>query len=351
VTKAKALFWAAATLLVLAGHPVGAVDRIPETSGFSGFAIFGPSSWNVSSNLFVRGAPIVLDEVGDAQIASIFDAPSSNSSPGIVAGGEFNYTFAGTGTQVFVGNRLEDVLRLDLAFGVGVRQSLGNGGIFAASVLTTPTELEVWSDPYVESENRTPTEVNRPGLRLRWGRIFNTGLELTLTTRDYRHDTETSGDWLIAQGRLDPADQPLLIREGEVWRAQALYRIDTENKRHRFEPAIRYNNDNHDGAAMSNQGSTLKLTYLYMTPKIVLDTNFVIGSREADAVHPVYGQTLNWNRYGVGLTAIIPVKLGENNRWRVFVGGEFFREDANVDFFDTQVASILAGVLWRYNRP
>jgi len=156
---------------------------------------------------------------------------------------------------------------------------------------------------------------------------------------------------LIVESRLNPADQPLLIREGEVWRAQALYRIDTENKRHRFEPAIRYNNDNHDGAAMSNQGTTLKLTYLYMTPKIVLDTNVMLGSREADAVHPVYGQTLDWNRYGVGLTAIIPVKLGDKNRWRVFVGGEFFREDANVDFFDTHVASILAGVLWRYNRP
>ena len=347
----NAVFWICLLLVDLGLHPALAVDSIPATSGFRGFFITGPGYFNIKSNLIVEGPPL-LGDVGNTRIDSIFAPPKSQSAAAYIPlVGEINYTFAGTGTQVFLGNRLEDVLRLDLAFGVGVRQSLGNGGIFAASVLATPLELEVWSDPYVEGADRTPTEVNRPGFRLRWGRILNTGLELTLTTRDYRHDAENSGDWLIAQGRLDPADQPLLSREGEVWRAQALYRLDTENKRHRFEPAIRYNKDNHDGAAMSNQGKTLKLTYLYMTPKVVLDANFVIGSREADAVHPVYGQTLDWDRYGVGLTAFIPVKLGDKNRWRVFVGAEFFHEDANIDFFDTQVASILAGVLWRYNRP
>ena len=53
--KGRPRFWTVATLLALACYPVAAVDRIPETSGFSGFVIFGPSYWNVSSNLFVRG--------------------------------------------------------------------------------------------------------------------------------------------------------------------------------------------------------------------------------------------------------------------------------------------------------
>jgi hypothetical protein len=346
----NAVFWICLLLVDLGFHPALAVDSIPTTSGFRGFFLALPGYFNVKSNLIVEGPPL-LNNIGNTPIDSIFAPPKSQSAPSFTLGGEVNYTFAGTGTQVFLGNRLEDLLRLDLAFGLGVRQDLGNGGIFAASVLTTPTELEVWSDPYVEGQDRTQTEVDRPGFRLRWGRILNTGLELTLTERDYRHDAENSGDWLIGQGRLNPADQPLLSREGEVWRAQALYRIDTENKRHRFEPAIRYNNDNHDGAAMANQGLTLRMTYLFLSPKVVLDANVIFGNREADAVHPVYGQTLDWDRYGVALTAFIPLKLGKNNRWRVFVGGEFFREDANIDFFDTQIASLNAGVLWRYNRP
>ena len=337
---------------MLASLPLGAawaVDNIPKTSGFRGFFLAGPGYFNVKSNLIVKGPPL-LDDVGNTRIDSIFAPAKSQTAAGLLLGGEINYTFADTGTQIFFGNRLEDMLRLDLAFGLGLRQEIGNAGILAASVLTTPAELEVWSDPYVEGEDRTSTEVNRPGFRLRWGRVFNTGLELTLTERDYRHDAENSGDWLIEQGRLDPDDQPLLSREGEVWLAQMLYRIDTGNKRHRFEPAIRYNKDDHDGAAMANEGLTLKMTYLYRTPKFVLDANVMLGSREADAVHPVYGQTLDWDRYGVALTAFIPVKWGNKSRWSVFVGGEVFRENANIDFFDTQVASINAGVLWRYNR-
>jgi len=341
-----------ALTFMLAGLPLGAaraIDSIPKTSGFRGFFLAAPGYFNVESNLIVEGPPL-LDDVGNTRIDSIFAPPKSQTAAALILGGEINYTFADTGTQIFLGNRLEDMLRLDLSFGLGVRQDLGNGGIVAASVLTTPTELEVWSDPYVEGEDRTSTKVNRPGFRLRWGRVLNTGLELTLTERDYRHDAENSGDWLIDQGRLDPDDQPLLSREGEVWHAQMLYRIDTENKRHRFEPAIRYNKDDHDGAAVANQGLTLKMTYLYRTPKVVLDANFMLGRREADAMHPVYGQTLDWDRYGVALTAFIPVKFGSSNRWRVFIGAEYFRENANINFFDTKIASVNAGVIWRYKK-
>jgi hypothetical protein len=324
-----------------------AVDKIPETSGFRGSVVVLPGYFNVQSNLIVKGPPL-LDDVGNTRIDSIFTSGESQSAPGFAIGGEINYTFSGTGTQVFFGNRLEDLLRLDLAFGLGVRQRLGNAGILAASVLTTPLELKVWSDPYVEGEDRVATEVNRPGIRLRWSRVMQTGLDLTLTARDYRHDDENSGDWLIDQGRLDPADQPLLSREGTAWRAEALYRIDSKNRKHRFEPLLRYNNDNHDGGAVANRGLTAKLTYFYFTPRVIYDANFVYGRRKADELHPVYGRTLDWDRYGGALTLIIPFKVGERSRWNLLIGGEYFRETSNIDFFDTKIASVNVGVLWRY---
>lgn len=324
-----------------------AIDKIPETSGFRGFFVALPGYFNVQSNLIVEGPPL-LDDVGNTRIDSIFASGESQSAPSFTAGGEINYTFAGTGTQLFFGNRLEDLLRLDLAFGLGVRQRVGDAGILAASVLTTPLELKVWSDPYVEGEDRVATEVNRPGIRLRWGRVMQTGLELTLTVRDYRHDFENSGAWLIDQGRLNPEDQPLLSREGTVWRAEALYRIDSQNGKHRFEPLLRYNNADHDGGAIANRGLTAKLTYLYFTPRVIYDANFVYGRRKADEVHPVYDRTLDWDRYGGALTLIIPFKAGERSRWNLLIGGEYFRETSNIDFFNTKIASVNVGVLWRY---
>ena len=129
---------------------------------------------------------------------------------------------------------------------------------------------------------------------------------------------------------------------------QALYRIVRE--RHRFEPAIRYVNDAHDGKAIANQGFSLRLTYLYLSPKVVLDANVGYGRLKADESHPVYDETIDTGRLGVALTAFIPVRVRESSRLSVFVGGEVFRADANIDFFDSRIASLVVGLLWRHLR-
>jgi hypothetical protein len=336
----------AAILLALAWHPLAAQDAIPETSGFSGFVLAGVAHFDVGSNLIVRGTPL-LNDVGDSQIPSIFDAPSSNSSPGLFASGEVNYTFSGTRTQLFFGNRLEDLLRLDLVFGFGVRQEIKGAGIVAVSALMTPADLTFWADPYVEGEDRQPTDLNFPGFRLRWGEIFGTGLELTVTDRFYRFDDESSGDWLISENRLDPADQPLLDRDGDILRIQALYRFDVK-KRHRFEPAVRWVDDDHDGAALATSGYSLRLTYLYRSPKVVLDANVIYGSREAKETNPIYGTLLEADRWAAAFTAFIPVKRFKSSVLSVAVGGEVFREDANIDFYDSSIDMLFAGVIWRH---
>ena len=329
-------------------HPVLGQDSIPTTSGFSGFALAGPGYFNVETNLIVTGSPL-LDDVGNIQIDSIFDPPPSQTAPALLLAGELNYTFASTRTQLYVGNRLEDILRLDIAVSVGVRQELPDESILAASLLATPFDLKVWSDPYVEGEDRTRTELDFPGVRLRWARILKTGLELTATARKYRHDEEKSGDWLVSQGRLAPNQQLLLDRDGDILTLQALYRID--RKQHRFEPAVRYINDNHDGAALAKKGYALQLTYLFRSPKVVLDANVLYGRRKADEIHPIYGKILETDRWGAALTAFIPVKAFKSSRLSVFVTAEIFREDANIDFYDAKVSSLSAGLVWRHVRP
>ena len=342
----KFVLWIAAFLVASLCRSAMAQDSIPETSGFSGFFLAAPAYFKIESNLIVTGAPL-LDDVGNDVIQSIFVAPQSQTSPALIAGGEIDYTFARTRTQVFFGNRLEDLFRLDLVVGLGVRQELPDKSILAASVLATPLDLKFWSDPFVEGEARAPTGADLPGVRLRWGRILHTGLELTATFREFRYDTETSGDWLIGQGRLGPADQSLLNREGTTRRLRALYRIDVA-QRHRFEPAIRYVVDDLDGAAVANKGFGLQLTYLYRIPKLILDANILYGKREADAVHPVYGQTLESDRYGIALSAFIPIKRFSSSVLNLVIGGEAFREDANIAFYDSSIQSVNFGILWRH---
>ena len=63
---------------------------------------------------------------------------------------------------------------------------------------------------------------------MRWGQVFGTGLELTVTDRLYNYGNDLSGEWLIAEGRLDPAQRSLLDRNGDRLTLQALYRLDFE---------------------------------------------------------------------------------------------------------------------------
>ena len=344
----KLRFCTLALLLILAASPIAAQDHIPETSGFSGFAMLGGTYFGVASNFLVGGKPIVLNEVGDALIPSIFAGPSTNTSPGLAGGGEVNYTFSSSRTQIFLGNRLEDLLRLDLVFGLGVRQQIGKAGILAGSVLYTPAELEFWVDPYIQGEVRQATEMTLPGYRLRWSEVFGTGLELTLTDRFYEFDQEASGAWLASQGQLDPSLLPLLDRNGDILRFQALYRIDAG--RHRFEPALRLVDDRHDGKAMANDGYSVQLTYLWRSPKVILDVNVLYGSRTGKAVNPIYLRRLDSDRWGAALTAFIPVRKYERSVLSVFVGGEYFRENTNIDFYDSAVNMVTAGVIWRHIR-
>lgn len=340
--------WAGAVVLVIAVacHSALAADTIPENSGFGGFVLVAPGVFDVSSNLIYGGAPL-LDDVANTRIASIFDSPSSQSAAALLTAGEVNYTFSSTRTQVFLGNRLEDLLRLDVSFGIGVRQELPDKSILALSALVTPTDLKVWSDPYVEGEDRVETDLDQPGVRFRWGRMFKTGLEFSAQYRRYEYDQERSGEWLIDQTRLDLADQPLLNRDGDIWRAQVLYRIQS-GKHHVFEPTLRYTNWDLDGDAMAHAGPTVQLTYLYLTRKLVLDLNVLYHTDEADTVHPVYDQVLEADRYAFGLTAFYD--LFKAKRWRALASIDYVREDTNIPFFDSKANALYVGAIWRYTR-
>ena len=327
---------------------ISAQDKIPETSGFSGYILTGPGVFNIESNILVSGPPL-LQDAGNRQINSIYDSPKAKTAFAWPIAGEINYTFSKSRTQLFFGNRLEDILRLDVPFGLGVRQEFKKAGIIAFSTLLTPSELKFWADPYVEGEERYETDLKFRGARLRWGRMFNTGLQITATMRWYRHNYEKSGEWLIDQGRLDPSKKHLLNRDGQVIRLEAMYQIDIK-KRHSLRPAFKYVIDDHDGAAIANNGYSGQLTYLFLSKKVVLDANINYGIRSYREVHPVYNKTLESQLMGVSLTAFIPIKVTEKHRLMVWVSGDYYNEETNIDFFDAKFSAVMGGIMYQHIR-
>jgi hypothetical protein len=337
----------ASCILTLTSNFLQAQDVIPQTSGFSGYVLVIPGAFVISNSLLAAGAPL-LDDVGSKQISSIFASPESNAAPALPLAGELNYTFSKSRTQLFFGNKFEDIIRLDVAFGLGARQDLGNAGILVANFLFTPLELKFWSDPYIEGEDRVKTELNFPGFRIRWGRIFKTGLELTTTVRQYRHEDERSGEWLVSQGRLDVNQLSLLNRDGEFLRFKGLYKIKL--KQHRLEPAYRYTFHKHQGDAVANRQQSFLLDYLYLSPKIVFDAKLIYGKRKADTIHPVYNEILEGDRYGFAIAALLPVNLFKSKGWNILVSAEYVKEIANIDFYDSSLAGFNLGLMWRHTR-
>jgi len=97
---------------------------------------------------------------------------------------EFRYTFADSRTQIYAGNTLEDFLRFDLAAQAGVRQEMPDSSVVAASFVFSSIPAEVWEDPYMANQSRKETDRSAQGLRLSWGNILDTNLDVRYTWRD-----------------------------------------------------------------------------------------------------------------------------------------------------------------------
>jgi hypothetical protein len=336
---------AAASLVLLgAAQALAAQDAIPRTSGVGGFGAFALAVYSGRTNFFASGPPL-LGAITRPVITSVFAAPEQLKAPGVLVGGEVNYTFANTRTQLFLGGALEDVAQFDVAIQLGVRQELPDKSILQVNGIVTPLPQKLWVDPYVELAVRDFAAANFPGFRIRWGRILGTGLELTFTDRFFVFDAEQSGQWLVSQGRLDAGDVDLLDRNGDNLSVQAAYRIRAG--RHRFEPSVTYARDNRDGGAVASDGFGARLNYRYLNPKIALDANLGYGRRDHDAIHPIYGERISRDRVGATLTAAVPIELLGSKKWNLWATGEYIFESANVDFFEQRITAVTLGVGWR----
>lgn len=322
--------------------------RIPDSTGFSGYFVVSGGLLNAKTNLIASGAP-AIDNVSNRVIRSIDQTPSQVNSSALAFGGELNYTFGRSGTQLYLGNRLEDILRLDAVVGVGIRQRLKNNSIWAVSFLFTPITLKFWEDPYVEGFPRRKTELNFPGFRIRGSNLFGTGLELTASFRRYTFDDERSGVTLLSQGRLQEEDLALLNRNGNTKHFEAAYWFN--NKGHSIVPKLQYLIDDHKGKAIANQGYRFQVTYIFASPKFIINTNVRYGKRYFEELHPVYDKKMEGDRFGASLTLSKRIFTMQKSGLYLFLNGEYYGEELNVDFFDSRMSMVGLGLFWQHLRP
>ncbi len=318
----------ALTLLISAS--AHAVSPIPDRDGFGGFLSLGLGAASVESNFL---AEAIGQDLGDKNISSL-GSPDSESIALPLVAFELSYVFDGK-TQLFVGNLLEDYLRFDFSTRFGVRQDLGSAGLGSVSLLASPSAVKVWENPYATGVDRDSTDRTASGIRLSWDKIMGTDLEIRVSTREIDIDDEESGTGL----GLTAAEIASLDRNGDQNTLNVSY-LFGDSKTSKFLVGVSSTEADLDGDAMSYDSTSFELTWLYTPDKALkVVTNLVVGSRDYDAVHPVFGEKADIDFRAFTVTGFFPGLWGFKD-WvpnALLVVG---RDDSDVSFFDSEVTIV-----------
>ena len=116
-------------IVLLAGWvtDVAAIGDIPKKKGWSGNFIFGVG-WIEGETNLIKG--INAAEIGRDTVASVTEAPASESDVFPIPPFEIRWTFSENQWQAFIGTSLEEVVALDIVAQLGIRKQAGKAGIF-----------------------------------------------------------------------------------------------------------------------------------------------------------------------------------------------------------------------------
>jgi hypothetical protein len=313
-------------------RPPQALAAIPKESGFGGFVMVGGAVSRVKSNLIAGND---FGDVGEKNIDSIFDEPDGRTRGSPVVNFNIHYTFAEARTQIFLGNRLEDLIRYDLTTQLGVRHEFSKAGTLGASFVFSAIPTEVWKDPYLENQSRKETDRDSRGVRLNWQRIFGTPLRLQYTYRDIDIDKERSGETFLPSN-----EAKRLRRDGDSHSIDGFYAFRFGG-RHTLVPSLGYERENLDGSAVSNDRYEIQLTHTYAGERFAFATNLGYEKAKYDKRNPIYGKTQDDDRYGGSFTVFYDRLFGAK-QWIGVGGVGYFKNDSNIDFYE---ASMLQGFL------
>ena len=333
-------------LLVGMALPVASLKAemaIPEESGFSGFINLGLGGVAVKSNVMAETGFGFVD-LGDDTIDGLNDSPGRESGLLPVVNFEASYTFADSRTQVYFGNLLEDFIRFEMNFAIGVRQDIGDAGMLGVNLLASSIPTEVWKDPFLVGEERKETERDSAGYRIQWSNIYGSGLEFRYTSRDVEIDDERSGQSLD----LTEAERGLLERDGDHDRIDLRYEYTSSDKRHIITPGCAYIEHDRDGKAMSMDGYALDLNYIYVyQPRLRFVVNAAYARMNADEANPIYGIKDDSSRLGLSLAAFYANPFGLKG-WVLNVSAAALEDDHDSRFYDTSVRVLTVGMLRRF---
>ena len=325
-----------------------AIEPIPATPGWSGFVIAGGTMIDAKTNM-VSGISAYHVDIGKKTVNSLADEPESLTRGAPQLNLNLNYTFS-TQTQLFLGNSVENVVELDRASTLGVRQQFADKSILELSLVTTPygSPLTVWEDPYVVGVPRQETDRTSRGARIEYDRILGSGFGVQYTTRKVDVENELSGTTPGSAGGqgLSAAQAELLKRDGNINRLSVSYRFPPAG-RSQFQLRVGRLKDDLDGAAMSGDQNEIQLTHAYLGERFVTASNVFYWKEDYDAVNPVFNQTREDKTLGLAFF-LFDTKIFSSKHWWGSFQAIWVNQNSNINFYDASSLIVSLGAMYRF---
>ena len=335
-----------------------AIEPIQKEAGWSGFILMGGGYLQYENNE-VAGNRLV--DVEDKQISN-YGSPDSQSTGTPVITGTARYTLENKKTEFFIGNSLEDYLRMDATLALGVRHDFEGLGIMGVRLLASITPTEVWEDPFLKNQDRSDTERTSTGLGLKWESILGSNFEIDIRARKFEFDNDRNGESLnIDKGAtgplggatgdngavyIDNAGQKLLEREGTMASIEVLYTWDM-NKNNFLIPALKFTNDDRDGDARDSTRTELKLSHIFINQNWIVASSIYAGQASFDEENPIFQKKQDTDFLGGGMNITYKNIFGWQD-WNLNGGFYASQGDSDIDFYDTKLFIATLGVAYSF---
>lgn len=316
-------------IAVAASVPAVALEKMPETAGFSGFINVGGGVGSLESNFVDKLKGFDVD-LSDDTIQD-FGSPQGEDLVVPTLNISLNYTFANLKTQASIGNDLADFLQFDRSTIASIRHDFDKVGRVQLSYVSTPgLATEVWEDPYLLDAKRTGTERSITGGRLTWDRIFGSQFELKIEGRTIELDEERSGD----SQDLSTEERDLLDREGDTRSIELGYLFVFDQGANVARPSLTYIDRDLDGRAMAQEGYEFTFTWLHTNPSVTWTSNFSYTLWEGDERNPLFGRRNDASSYSIASQVFFKGLLGMEH-WQPNIAVLYSSTEGDIEFNDS----------------
>ncbi len=314
-------FWGVVLAISTSAQAQNSSSNTQNKSTFSAFVDIGAIYINSTSSENTDGKKKIKDNMKEGETSSyVLPLPLF----------DFRYTFANTGTQLFLGTPLDSA---NLGLTLGVVQPTESLGRITGSIVTSFGE-KVWKNPYEENVNRSSTGVDRITVTIEVEQIAGTGFNATVSNKTMEITDDEIGE-LFSD----------LKRDGTVKSAEFSYNIGLDQTS-MVTPGIMVAKGDIEGRSNSYDESGISFSYKKFNPKYILMLKAYFGTSSYDKAHPIYNKTRNEQSAGcmvfVNLNNLFDV---ESLYAKIITGAAL--TDSNIDFFDNK--TILTGATIGYS--